>query len=129
MNRKSSKRAGAKNIGGWLYTILFLMLMVPLLICENTDSSLAYYGAMFGIGHNAFINDLTLFILKEYGVFIVVGLILCFPVREKISDSLRGKFGDNVIGIIEDTALIILTVVSIAFVIKTGSSFFIYQMY
>ena len=74
-------------------------------------------------------NDLTLFILKEYGVFIVVGLILCFPVRKKVSVYLRGKLGENVIGIIEDTALIILTVVSIAFVFKTGSSFFIYQMY
>ena len=129
MNRKASKRAGAKNIGGWLYTILFLMLMVPLLNCENTGSALAYYGEMFGMGHYAFINDLTLFILKEYGVFIVVGLILCFPVRGKVSAYLRGKFGDHVIGIIEDTALIILTVVSIAYVIKTGSSFFVYQMF
>ena len=84
---------------------------------------------MFGIGHNAFINDLTLFILKEYGVFIVAGLILCFPVGRKVSGYLRSKFGDNAIGLIEDVALIILTVVSIAFVIKTGSSFFIYQMY
>ena len=129
MNRKSSKSVGSKNIGGWLYTILFLMLMVPLLICENTGSALAYYGAMFGIGHNAFINDLTFFILKEYGVFIVAGLILCFPVGRKVSGYLRSKFGDNAIGLIEDVALIILTVVSIAFVIKTGSSFFIYQMY
>ena len=129
MNRKSSKSVGSKNIGGWLYTILFLMLMVPLLIFENTGSSLAYYGAMFGIGHHAFINDLTFFILKEYGVFIVAGLILCFPVGRKVSGYLRSKFGDNTIGLIEDVALIILTVVSIAFVIKTGSSFFIYQMY
>ena len=129
MNRKPSKRVGSKNIGGWLYTILFLMLMVPLLICENIGSALTYYGAMFGIGHNAFINDLTLFILKEYGVFIVAGLILCFPVRGKVSAYLRCRFGDNAIGLIEDVALIILTVVSIAFVIKTWSSFFIYQMY
>ena len=129
MNRKSSKSVGSKNIGGWLYTILFLMLMVPLLICENTGSSLAYYGAMFGIGHNAFIDDMTLFILKEYGVFIAVGLIICFPVRKKLADYLGSKFGETVIGAAEDAALLILTVVSVAFVIKTGSSFFIYQMY
>ena len=129
MNRKPSKRVGSKNIGGWLYTILFLLLMVPLLICENSSSALAYYGTMFGIGHNAFINDLTLFILKEYGIYLVIGLIICFPVREKVSAYLRSKFKDNAIGLVEDAALIVLTVVSIAFVIKTGSSFFIYQMY
>ena len=105
------------------------MLMVPLLIFENTGATLAYYGTMFGIGNNAFIDDLTLFILKEYGIFILIGLILCFPVWKKASDYLRRKFGNNIVEIIEDTVLLILTVVSIAFVVKTGSSFFIYQMY
>ena len=129
MNRKPSKGNRAKDIGGWLYTILFLMLMMPLLLFENVGSAFEYYGAMFGMNHNAFIDDRTLFILKEYGVFIVIGLFLCFPVWEKVDEFLRSKFRDNVIGIVEDTMLIILTVVSIAFVIKTGSSFFIYQMY
>ena len=129
MNRKSSKGDKFKNIGGWLYTIIFLIMMMPLLLFESIGSSFEYYGSMFGINSNAFIDDRTLFILKEYGVFIVIGLFLCFPVWEKVDEFLRSKFRDNVIGIVEDTMLIILTVVSIAFVIKTGSSFFIYQMY
>ena len=128
INRKPSKRAGSKDIGGRFYTILFLMLMVPLLLYEDIGSSLAYYGAMFGIGHHVFADVRTLFILKEYGVFIVIGLILCFPVWKHAAEYLRSKFGDNAFGIAEDTALLLLTVLSIAYVIKTGSSF-IYQMY
>lgn len=129
MRGKPSKRAGAKDIGGWLYTMLFLMLMVPLLIFGDTGSSLAYYGTMFGIGHPSFADGTTWFILREYGVFIAIGAFLCFPVGERAGAYLRSKFGDAVIEIMEDTALIVLAVVSVAFVIKTGSSFFIYQMY
>lgn len=129
MNRKPLKRAGYSNTGGWLYTILFLLLMTPLLLFEDIGSSLAYYGTMFGIGHNAFIDDTTLFILKEYGVFIAVGLVLCFPVGEKIDGFLRNRFGDSATGIAEDAVLIVLSVISIAFAVKTGSSFFIYQMF
>lgn len=129
MNRKTSKRTGARNIGGWIYTILFLMLMMPLLLFENIGSSLTYYGAMFGIGHNAFIDGRTGFLLKEYGVFLAIGLLICFPVGKKASDYLKDRFGDKMIGIIEDTVLLILSVVAIAFVFRNGSSFFIYQMY
>lgn len=62
-------------------------------------------------------------------LFIAIGAFLCFPVGERADAYLRSKFGDAVIEIMEDTALIVLAVVSVAFVIKTGSSFFIYQMY
>lgn len=129
MNRKPSKRTGSKDILGWLYTIVFLMLVMPLMLFDNIGSSLTYYGTMFGLCHNAFFNDTTLFIIKEYGVFIAIGLICCFPVGKKLSECLRRKIGDNVMGVIEDTLLILVSVLSIAFVFKTGSTFFIYQLY
>lgn len=129
MNRKSSQRTGARNIGGRIYTILFLMLTAPLLLFDSMGTTLDYYGTMFGIGRHVFVDGTTLFLLKEYGAFIVIGLILCFPVWKKATDYLRRKLGERVVRVVEDTVLLVLTVVSIAFVIKTGSSFFIYQMY
>ena len=129
MKRKPSQRTGAKGVFGRCYTILFLLLVMPLLLFEQFGPSLSYYGTMFGIGHPAFFNGMTWFILKEYGVFIAVGLLLCFPVRKKTADRLRSRFGDSVIEIIEDLLLILLSVLSVAFVIQTGSSFFIYQMF
>ncbi len=129
MNRKPSGKGRSRGIGGWIYTILFLLLMAPLLLSEDTGSALAYYGSMFGVGHNALINDSTWFILKEYGVFLVIGLALSFPVLKKGLAPLKRKFGETVIEIIGDVMLLILSVISIAFAIKTGSSFFIYQMY
>lgn len=129
MNRKPLQRTGSKSRLGRLYTLVFLMLMMPLMLFDNIGPSLTYYGAMFGIGHPAFFDDMTLFILREYGVFILAGLLLCFPVREKIAGCLRNRLGDTATGIIEDTALLLLSVLSVAFVIKTGSSFFIYQMF
>ena len=129
MNRKPSGKGRSRGIGGWIYTILFLLLMAPLLLSEDTCSSLAYYGSMFGVEHNALFNDSTWFILKEYGVFLAIGLALSFPVLKKGIAPLKRKFGETVIEIIGDVMLLILSVISIAFAIKTGSSFFIYQMY
>ena len=129
MRRKPSKQFGFKDIGGWIYTIGFLLFMVPLLIFDNMGDALTYYGTMFGIGQRAFIDDTTLFILKEYGIFLAIGLVLCFPVWQKIAEFIKAKLGEKILEIIEDSLLIILTYVSIAFVFKTGSSFFIYQMY
>lgn len=129
MNRKPSKKANPKRVGGWLHTICFLMLMTPLVLFEKAGSSLTYYGAMFGIGHHAFTDDMTWFLLKEYGAFIAIGLFFCFPFRKRIKDFFRNRLGDKVTEIAEDTALLLLSVVSVAYAVKTGSSFFIYQMY
>lgn len=129
MNIISSKKRNFPQIGKWLYTIIFLTLMTPLLLFNDIGSSFEYYGFMFGLGHNALANGLTLFILKEYGIFIIIGIILCFPLREKAATFLKNKLGDNVIEIFENVILIALAVISIAYVVKNGSTFFIYQMY
>ena len=129
MNRKPSKRTVAKDIGGWLRTILFLLLMAPLLLFEESGMSLNYYGTMFGLGGAAFVDQMTGLILREYGVYIAIGAFLCFPFGKKLAECLRRRFGDEPVRIASDLLLLLLSVVSIAYVIKTGSTFFIYQMY
>lgn len=129
MNRKPARRTAFQDIAGHFRTILFLLLMAPLLLFEDPGMSLSYYGSMLGLGGAAFVDGMTGFLLREYGVFLALGAFLCFPVGKKLADLLRRRFGSEPVRIVSDVLLLLLSVVSVAYVIKTGSSFFIYQMY
>ncbi len=129
MNINSAKNSRIKSAFGWIYTILFLILTKPLVLTGDIGSAWEYYCTMFGLRHIAFFNDMTLLILKEYGVFLALGILFCFPVRSKAEKHFKKLFESKIYKIVEGVALVALSVASIAFVIKTGSAIFIYQMF
>lgn len=129
MRRKPSGNSRLGKVFGWLYTILFLILTKPLVCTPDIASALKYYGTMFGTVNNPFINDTSLLLLKEYGVFLIIGIILCFPLKKIVPEKYRALFESKAYRIAEGVLLIAISVVSAAFVIKNGSVIFIYQMF
>lgn len=103
----------------WCAVMLLLMLMVPLIGTKDLDAASHYFAAMFsGTGLFA-ISPLIKSLLNGSGAFLLIGIIGCFP----IVPQLKGRFWE----IIKFALLVIILFLSLAYIFKGGTIWFMYQ--
>ena len=92
-NRKPIKNAKVAAAVGWASTFLVVLLSKVVFKADSIGHAARYYGAMFGLAGNRFIDNAALYWLGQYKMFLIVGLILCFPVIRTADQWLDGKLG------------------------------------
>ena len=57
---------------------------------DSIPHALALYQSMFGLDGSAIFDNTARMFLREYGAFLVAGVLCCLPVPKRIPDAVRG---------------------------------------
>ena len=102
------------------YTLILVMIGWVFFRSEGITQAIQYIGSMFGIYGNKFYNEHTLLYFNEYIVYIFIGCILCFPLKQ-LKLKIKKKF--NFIYVFIMVSIFIL---SLSYIVKGTYNPFIY---
>jgi len=114
----------------WAGVMVLLMLMVPLITTGGMEGAVRYMKVMISAGNGIALSPLALNLLQKYSVFLAVGIIGCFPVLPFVKRKVLSTCGEGLrrawnAG--EAVALIAIVVLSLAYLFKSGTVWFMYQ--
>ena len=75
---------------GHLYVFLVVMIASVVSRADSIPHALDLYRSMFGLDGSAIFDDTARMFLREYGAFLVAGVLCCLPVPKHIPDAVRG---------------------------------------
>ena len=75
---------------GHLYVFLVVMIASVVSRADSIPHALDLYRSMFGLDGSANFDDTARMFLREYGAFLVAGVLCCLPVPKRIPDAVRG---------------------------------------
>ena len=110
------------NIMKHLYTISFVMIGWVIFRSDNLAQALNYIKCMFGILGNSLCDNQAILYLKEYGFYIILGIIFTIPLKEK----LILKSTNFMIKLIKILIFISIFIISMSYIIKGTYNPFIY---
>ena len=111
-----------KFIGTLLINILVIIGFV-FFYNEGLKDALISLKSMFGLNHIDFINLETIYYIKNYIVVLVLGYLISLKVFNKIINKLKNN---KIINLMEPLLLIVLLLVSTAFIIDESFNPFLY---
>lgn len=109
---------------GHIYTVVYIVATTILVPCLNMDHAVLVWKAMFGIECAGLWNDITTVLVKEYGLFFLLGCLAAMPWKGFIRDKLH--IPDGVTRVVAAAALIVLTVISVSYIATDSYNPFIY---
>jgi len=114
----------------WMGVMLFLLLTVPLINTESLSDAGLYFKSLMG-GTGVFgISMLTGLHLRKASLFLLIGLVGCFPVlpylKKRVLERCRASVR-NVWDAAEVVLMIAVLAVTLAFVFNSGKVWFLYQ--
>ena len=90
---------------------------------ENLELLSSYFHGLLGGLNLPLVNNSFIYYLTNYGLFLLVGIIFCFPVGNLIPDKIKDN---GVICIIRGICYIILFIISICFIVSDTYNPFLY---
>ena len=120
-----------RSKGGKLFYRIFALLFINcdwiLFKSENIGAGLSFIKKLFVCGANPAADARALFLLKDYGVFIIAGLLFCVPVIPFVERKLEGKSAlKSAFDFIKIAAVAILFIWSISFIVAGQNNPFAY---
>ena len=109
---------------GHAYAIILIVFLTIIIRCSGMANAAAFYSAMFGFGEAGIWDKVATVIVKEYGWFILLGVICSLPMHIFLKDKLR--IPDAALRIIGALLLMACTVISISYVATDSYNPFIY---
>lgn len=110
-----------------ILSLLFINFQWVIFNSENLLSGLKYIKRMLIWNNNELTDMRMLFLLKDYAFFIIVAIILCFPVVPWLSDKLEDKKVGHIIYEVVVSAIIVFSFVwAISFVVTSHNNPFAY---
>lgn len=76
---------------GHVYTMLFVVIGWVIFRAESLAKAWEYIKAMFGFGSLTLIGENTVFYLSNYGFFLCLGLVFCFPILRTLKKKINVK--------------------------------------
>ncbi len=120
-----------KKMDKWFRRIgflLFLFLSMPLISTDSFENTRLFYKAMFFGKLN--ITPVFRLFSQAYGLFLIIGIIGCIPllpfIKKKIISTSSLKL-QRAWDILSSVLLIFILLISLAYLIKSGTSDFLYQ--
>ena len=116
---------------GWmrLYTLLVVTLGWVMFRARDLYQTYVYFCNMFGLSGNSFWNGMTGFLLREYAVFLILGVVFSLPVAKKCNELLTAR-RVNVVGkcmtAVYPLAMMALFVLCVSYLVRGGYNPFIY---
>ena len=112
-----------------LYTMLVVMFGWVLFRARDLYQAGCYYSNLFGLSGNGFLSDTTGFLLREYGVWLVLSIVLCLPVAQQCNTLLvQGKMGrlGKIVNLLYPAAMLGLFLLCLAYLVRGSYNPFIY---
>ena len=108
---------------GTLLTNILVIIGFVFFYNEGLKDALISLKSMFGLNHIDFINLETIYYIKNYIVVLVLGYLISLKVFNKIINKLKNN---KIINLMEPLLLIVLLLVSTAFIIDESFNPFLY---
>ena len=90
LSASPARASGWKSTIGHLYVFLVVMIASVVSRADSIPHALDLYRSMFGLDGSAIFDDTARMFLREYGAFLVAGVLCCLPVPKRIPDAVRG---------------------------------------
>lgn len=130
--KKPLKNIKLDKFLGWLYTFLIAFFVKTLTNINGLGKALSYYGAMFGLHGNSFTSDWTSFILKDNFFILIIGTLLCFPIVKIMQNKIYNSNKKVLIvayQVIYVVTILLILILSLAFVLRSSTTSFLYQQF
>ncbi len=124
--KKPMKNAGLEAVLGFVGTFLIVLLTKVIFNSPDLGSAMSYYGAMFGLHGNPFVNSYGLYWLGQYRWYLIFGFIFCFPVAEQITKFCQDKKIRPVWETVQVVVLCLALMVCMVYAVSGGYNPFIY---
>ncbi len=112
-----------------IYTMLVVTFGWVMFRASDLYQAGVYFRNMFGTNGNSFFDTRTAFILSEYWIYFVIGILFCVPIAPRMNKFLfehkTGKL-EYVYTLAYPFALMLLFFVSVSFLVRGGYNPFIY---
>lgn len=109
---------------GHIYTMLFVVIGWVIFRAETLSAAWEYLKAMFGLGSLPIWGDKASFYLSNYGFFLALGLLFCFPILKQIDKKIQKK--KSVFAVVFGIVLLFMFAVSLTYTINGTYNPFIY---
>jgi len=113
------------KVCGFFYTMFIVLISWVFFASESLAGSIAYLGAMFGIGGIRFVNADTLYQVSNYYVLFLLGSFFSTPILKKIWDKGK-KREENLFFGLESVSLLCIFLLSIAYIVDASYNPFLY---
>lgn len=117
---------------GHVYTMLVVICCWVLFRAESISAAGTYLATMFGIGASSFSNAAAVNWLSGYGMFLILGIVLCMPIKswlensvDKLSERANGAISACGV-VVKPVAVAAIFVICIAFMLASNYNPFIY---
>ena len=114
----------SRHAVGHFYAMFMVVTITVMIRSDNLHVARVFYGSMFGAGGAPFINGLTGAFIREYGLFLLAGVIFSLPIPEFLSARLH--IPSACLKTVGAVALLALTVISVSYVAVGSYNPFIY---
>ncbi|WP_233452693.1 MBOAT family O-acyltransferase [Caproicibacter fermentans] len=111
------------------FTMFCVMLNWVLFRANGLTTGLRYIKAMLGFSHYPFLSDSTVFYFREYGIYLLFGVLFCVPIGNYLKNHLKflkNPAADRPIGFGVSFAQLALFLISISFIAVSSHNPFIY---
>lgn len=109
---------------GNIYAMIYVVVVTVLIRSEDLGVAWRFYGSMFGLNGAALWDGTAGMMIREYGAFLLAGVICGLPVIQWLRS--RVRVPDGVLRVVGGIALATLTVVALSYVIVVDYNPFIY---
>ena len=114
----------SKHRIGHFYAMFVVVTITVMIRSDNLGVAWTFYGSMFGLNGAVLWDSLTGVFLKEYGAFLLAGVIFSLPIPQFLRDKLHVPA--SLMKIVGGIALAALTVAAISYVAVGSYNPFIY---
>ena len=112
-----------------IYTMLVVMFGWVLFRAKDLYQANIYFKNLFGFNQNGFFSELTGFLFREYGFFLLLGILFCLPVAKRCNRALaEGKAGivGKIMNILYPAAMAAVFLLCLTYLVRGGYNPFIY---
>ena len=109
-----------------IYTLFFVMISFVIFQGDNLSSAFNIIKGLFGLNGELFINNVTLYYLKGYVLFIVLGVIGATNYVKNLVIKISNGKGKKIINILEPIYLLILLIIVTMYLIDSSYNPFLY---
>ena len=109
-----------------IYTLLFVMISFVIFQGDNLSNDFNIIKGLFGLNGELFINNVTLYYLKGYVLFIVLGVIGSTNYVKNLVIKISNGKGKKIINILEPIYLLILLIIVTMYLIDSSYNPFLY---
>ncbi len=109
-----------------IYTLFFVMISFVIFQGDNLSNDFNIIKGLFGLNGELFINNVTLYYLKGYVFFIVLGVIISTNYVNNLVIKISNGKGKKIINILEPIYLLILLIIVTMYLIDSSYNPFLY---